>query len=239
MVLEDPFLRQRVRKVLSTLRGVLRFRFDRAPIADIDRFIEFISTRSAYVAQTSLFGYLKTRMGREYVKIFKDDEFLPSIEKAKWEIYAACLSDLSVHAAAVAAGHGRQQQEVAALARHCHERSVLATFDGEFARPMAEEVVADFARRSERTIWANVAIGEGAFSLSPVALVESSPVSDEFRELDREIVTNSIRLRWNDVRGQLRKRLDGQAIWREWERSASEAGASVQSPAGSPQAPAI
>ncbi len=238
MVLEESILRQRVHQVVSTLRGVLRFRFDRGPIADIDRFVEFVSTRSAYVAQTSLFGYLKTRMGREYVKIFKDDEFLPSIEKAKWEIYAACLSDLAVHAVAIA-GQGRPAGAVAGLARHCHERSVRATFAGEFAEAMIEDVIAEFVRRSERTIWANAAIGAGAFSLSPVALAESSPVSEEFRELDREIVTNSIRLRWNDVRGQLRKRLDGQSIWREWELSADGAGSTLQSPAGSPQAPAI
>ena len=63
-----------------------------------ENLIEFVHSRAAYVAQTSLYGYLKTRMGRQYVDIFKDEFFAPSLNKAKWELYFACLSDLTVYA---------------------------------------------------------------------------------------------------------------------------------------------
>ena len=65
-----------------------------------EKLIEFIHSRAAYVAQTSLYGYLKTRMGRQYVDIFKDEVFAPSLNKAKWELFFACLADLTVYAIA-------------------------------------------------------------------------------------------------------------------------------------------
>lgn len=44
-------------------------------------------------------------------------------------------------------------------------------------------------------------------------------VINEFKELDREIVTNSIRFRWRDVRETCRRRVDGDEIARDWENS--------------------
>ena len=204
-------------EIVSTLLRVLRIRFDKSPIARVPQLEEFVSTRAAYVAQTSLFGYLKTRMGREYVKIFNDDRFLPSIERAKWEIYAACLSDLSVYAASLVSERGGLERDgVISLARHLHSACVDDTFKGEFAESIRSETLSGFEGRSGSTIWANTAVGETAFSLSPAALADASPVSEEYRELDREIVMNSIRLRWGDVRNQLRKRLDGGSLCTEW-----------------------
>jgi hypothetical protein len=43
-------------------------------------------------------------------------------------------------------------------------------------------------------------------------LLRYAPIVDEFKELDREIVRNSIRFRWRDVRAQLRRRLRPEAF---------------------------
>ncbi len=205
------------RKILALVRKfqrIFQIRFDKAPLVTVDALVEFIHTRSAYVAQTSLYGYLKTRMGREYVTIFKDEKFAPSLNKAKWEIYAACLSDLTI--CAVANAGWRSAEQSAELAFHCYQRCVRTTFDGEIAEAIAEDAVARFAERIEGVVWANAAIGALAFSRSPEALADSSPVTDEYKKLDREIVMNSIRFRWIDVREQLNNRLDGEAIWQDW-----------------------
>lgn len=208
---------KQVYEFAAALSRVIRIRFDKSNLEEIPQLVEFVSTRSAYVAQTSLFGYLKTRMGREYVSIFKDDVFLPSIETAKWSVYAACLSDLTIYAVSLAAKqYGLQRDKAESLAMHLHQACVDSTFEGKTAESIRQQSVDEFRDRSSATIWANAAIGESAFSLSPAALADASPVSDEFKELDREIVMNSIRLRWNDVRSQLRKRLDGPAICSAW-----------------------
>ena len=153
-------------------------------------------------------------MGRSYVSIFKDERFAPSLNTAKWKIYAACLSDLTVYAVA-RAGTERPERS-SELALHCYRQCVQRTFQGPIAESIAPGALGAFETRCGIVIWANAAIGAGAFSTSPAALADSSPVSDEYKELDREIVMNSVRFRWNDVRDQLGKRLDGDAVWHNW-----------------------
>ncbi len=198
-------------------RRIYGIRFDKSTIQNVDTLVEFIQTRSAYVAQTSLYGYLKTRMGTRFRQIFEDDKFLPSINKAKWRTYGACLSDLTVFAAAIAgAGNRLSENEISDLARKCFEAAVEQTFDDAESGEARAEIVERFEARLEQTHWPNAAIGETAFTSSPKVLLESAPIADELKERDVEIVTNSIRFRWRDVREQLRKRIDRDAICAEW-----------------------
>lgn len=204
---------------ISNLRRVAGIRFDKSPIVTVEQLVEFIHTRSAYVAQTSLYGYLKTRMGRDYVSIFKDERFSPSLNAAKWQVFAACLSDLCVYSVAqIAKDGGLCRESSVELARYCYRSCVSATFVGEFAPQFIPGALEEFEARSDAIVWPNAAIGIAAFSCSPKALADSSPVSEEFRRLDRNIVENSVRFRWNDVRDQLRRRLDGTRIAASWER---------------------
>ena len=55
----------------------------------------FIQTKSAWVSQVTLYSYLKTRMGTRYVLHFDNDEFMSSVNLAKWNIYAVALQDLT------------------------------------------------------------------------------------------------------------------------------------------------
>ena len=194
-------------------RRIFRIRFDKSPIQNVDNLVVFIQTRSAYVGQTSLYGYLKTRMGTRYRQVFEDDKFLPSINKAKWRTYGACLSDLTVFAAALTGSENRlKTNEISDLARKCFEAAVQQTFVGPEADEIRAEIVESFEDRINRTHWPNAAIGENAFTSSPKVLLDSAPIADELKAQDVEIVTNSIRFRWRDVREQLRKRIDRQAI---------------------------
>jgi hypothetical protein len=198
-------------------RRVFGIRFDKSAIENIDGLDEFIQTRSAYVAQTSLFGYLKTRMGTRYREVFEDDKFLPSINAAKWHTYGACLSDLTVFAAAITGSEIRLgENEISGLAARCFEAAVQKTFDDAEAGEIRAEIVGRFEARIKQTHWPDAAIGENAFTTSPKALLESAPIADELKSQDVEIVTNSIRFRWRDVREQLRKRIDRDAICAEW-----------------------
>ena len=199
-------------------RRVFGIRFDKSEIQSVDILAQFIQTRSAYVAQTSLYGYLKTRMGTRFRQVFEDDKFLPSINKAKWRTYGACLSDLTVFAAAIAGSENRlKKNEISNLARRCFETAVEQTFDGAEADEVRAEIVESFEARVKRTHWADAAVGENAFTSSPEVLLDSAPIADELKEQDVEIVTNSIRYRWRDVREQLRKRIDRDAICAEWQ----------------------
>ena len=66
-------------------------------IKSLDELEDFIQTKSAWVSQVTLYGYLKTRMGTRYVLHFENDEFMKSVNLAKWNIYAVALQDLTFY----------------------------------------------------------------------------------------------------------------------------------------------
>ena len=55
----------------------------------------FIQERSAFVTQTTLYGYLKTRMGLKFTIMFSDEIFLQSVNKSKWNIYGEAVADMT------------------------------------------------------------------------------------------------------------------------------------------------
>ena len=64
-------------------------------ISNLDELENFIQTKSAWVTQVTLYGYLKTRMGTRYVLHFENDVFMGSVNLAKWNIYSVALQDLT------------------------------------------------------------------------------------------------------------------------------------------------
>ena len=60
--------------------------------------------------------------------------------------------------------------------------------------------------------WSAVPDDSTPFTESPEALMQWAPVVDEYKGLDREIVVNSVRFRWQDVRRDLRRHLNAKAV---------------------------
>ena len=214
-------------RVAALLPGPLKAlaeRFDRSPIDSVETLTHFVQTRSAYVAQTALYGYLKTRMGTRYRDLFQDEVFAGSIRLAAIRVFVSSLGDLTVFAVAVARERGELgADEAAALARGCFDEAMRRVLDGEDPGAIPMDMAADFHGRVEAVRWRDAAAGENAFAGSAADLVRFAPVIDEFKELDSEIVSNSIRFRWRDVRAQFRRRVDGPALCRAWRRAARAA----------------
>ena len=58
---------------------------------------KFIQQRSAHVTQTTLYGYLKTRIGVKYTAMVEDEVFSESINIAKWNIYMVAIADCTFY----------------------------------------------------------------------------------------------------------------------------------------------
>ena len=58
---------------------------------------KFIQQRSAHVTQTTLYGYLKTRIGVKYTAMVDDEVFSKSINIAKWNIYMIAIADCAFY----------------------------------------------------------------------------------------------------------------------------------------------
>lgn len=202
------------------LSEALRNRFIRGPIETVDGLIDFVQTRSSYIAQTSLFGYLKERMGTSYPKFFEDEVFVNSINAAKLRVYRACLSDLCIYAAAAVAHESSlSEAEVEQLSLHCFSSGLdYAEMD---ASTKAQAIEA-FQSRASGTNWPQAIIGGNAFSVSPVELVAAAPVIEDFKRLDSEIVVNSISFRWRDVKEQFGKRIRPEEVRQDFRRKAPQ-----------------
>lgn len=206
---------KRIPATLGTIAASLREQFARGfrrrpePIVDRAGLRRFLHTRSNYVAQYSLYGYLRTRTGVRFPELFNDEPFVRSINIAKWHIWLACLADLAAyagglvlqrtHAPASDVGELVSAAVDAILCEVGMPAEAGDEFPGHAARVRARIALCD---------WNSVADDESVFSESPVALVRYAPVTDELRQLDEEIVKNSVRFRWQEIRRELREHLD-------------------------------
>lgn len=185
----------------------------REPITDRAGLVYFLDTRASYMAQASLYGYLRTRAGQRYPELFDDDPFVVSINIAKWHIWLACLSDLTVYAGSrIVLQAPREIERAGQLVQSALEEILARTgtpdeADTEF--PAHAERVRE---RVARTDWLAVGDDEAAFTESPGALVRWAPIIDELKQLDEDIVRNSVRFRWQEVRRDFCADLDARAV---------------------------
>ena len=197
-------------------RGIValfRYRRRDGPIATIDEVRDFIATRAAFVAQKKLYGYLKTRMGTRFVSMFTDPVFVESINVAKMHVYAACLSDLTVFCVSRAlADSGLDAPQKEEVARACFRYGLDANAEMIVDAADVEAWLAAFDARLATVHWGNAAATGEVFEESPRALVKWAPIAPELKKYDAEIVRNSIRYAWNEVRVAYRKRLDAAAV---------------------------
>lgn len=185
----------------------------REPVDDPTALKRFLTTRASFMAQSSLYGYLKTRAGVRFPELFASDAFIGSINIAKWNIWVACLADLSVYAGGLVAGRtGAPQADVARLMDAVVTAVLDATGKPGDAGSEFPQLVDQLRERLRACDWASVQDNETPFSESPGALVRWAPVIDELKRLDEEIVRNSVRFRWQDVRRDLRRDLDADAL---------------------------
>ena len=198
--------------VLASYLGAKR-RARKRRVDDPAALEQFLDTRSSLVAQSTLYGYFRTRAGTRFPVLFDDDVFVVSLNHAKWQMWLACLSDLSVYsggllalrskAGPVAAGAAVRRAVDAIL-----ERTGTPDDSGPGFAAGAEAVRA----RLGRCDWSALADDESAFTESPEALVRHAPIMRELMALDEEIVRNSVRFRWQEIRRELRRMLDADAV---------------------------
>lgn len=199
------------REIMGSWKAVinaLSFRRDNAPIEDIADIERFVATRAAFVAQKTLYGYLKTRIGTRYPRIFDDEPFVQSINIAKYHVFAACLSDLAIFTVATAAIDQQiSDDRRCALAMRCFQNGLSDNDEDMPIEFQSDQAIATFTDRLEAMDWASKALHRNNFSESPAALLRWAPIADHLKEEDAEIVQNSIKFAWRDIREQFKQRL--------------------------------
>lgn len=183
-------------------------RLQSKPFDTIAELGEFLQTRSSYVAQTALYGYLKTRMGTKFRSLFEDELFGKTIQSAAANLFGTCLADLTLYTVARLVRDGglakADANKIAAQLYRTHLKIGLAEIDDP---AIAKDAQMRFNGRLKALKWDEAIDIYHCFAPSEADIIRFAPVSDNFKEQDKVIVGNSVRLRWNDIRAQLVKRL--------------------------------
>ena len=178
--------------------------------------IDFTEKQSAYVSQVTLFGYIKTRAGTSWPKLFEDDTYLISLRTARSHFFAACVADLSLFLAArLFTGARLSKDQAEFIAVHIAD-AVLMNHQQDDIDPSA---FADIAHRTRQRAavmaWEEAATTAMAFASSADAFMKWAPVVDEFKALDEEIMRNSLHLRWIGIRRDVKETLNSEAVLEE------------------------
>ena len=154
---------------------------------------KFIQQRSAHVAQTTLYGYLKTRIGVKYTAMVEDEVFSKSINIAKWNIYMVAIADCAFYTFSYLISEKNLKEN------DCKE-IYLDIIEKEKANGLSDEIhlkaKQEFLNRYEKIDFHKY-YSDNPFKESCIALYNWAPIADELKILDKEIVLNSMRLKWN------------------------------------------
>ena len=184
--------------LFALFKGIL----PKKKIKNIEDLSLFIQKQSAWVSQVTLYNYLKTRMGTKWVLHFDDEVFLASINKAKWNIYAISIQDLTFYSLSyLNVFHNYQDMD---KANEIYDEIL----NKETENGMPEEIIFQakekFTERLEKIDW-NTYYKSWPFNESALTLYKWAPVAEELKTLDRKIVLNSMILKWDNIRDEFAK----------------------------------
>ncbi len=171
-------------------------------ITNIFELKNFIQRKSAWVAQETLYGYLKTRMGAKYVLMFEDEVFLGSINKAKWNIYAIALQDLIFYCLSYLKNNSNFDEIL--KANDIYQEILSDEANNEMPNDIIELSKKKFNERLKKIEWNNY-YNSLPFNESALALYEWSPIAEELKSLDRKIVLNSMILKWDNIKKEFKE----------------------------------
>ena len=173
-------------------------------ISNLEELKDFIQSKSAWVTQVTLYGYLKTRMGTRYVLHFENDEFMKSVNLAKWNIYSVALQDLTFFSFSYLKANLNYQ-------RLDNAKEVFSKIlDNESINKMPLEIIEEakknFNERLQKINW-DTYYNDLPFNPSALSLYKWAPIADELKTLDRKIVLNSVILKWDIIKKEFVERV--------------------------------
>ena len=184
--------------LFALFKGIL----PKKKIKNIEDLTLFIQTKSAWVSQVTLYNYLKTRMGTKWVLHFDDEVFLGSINKAKWNIYAISLQDLTFYSLSyLNVFHNYQDMD---KANEIYDEILTK----ETKNGMPKEIIVlakeKFIERLKKIDWSTY-YKSWPFNESALTLYKWAPIAEELKTLDRKIVLNSMILKWDNIKDEFAK----------------------------------
>jgi hypothetical protein len=196
-----------LKNIIDTLQDVRNYVFPIKKITNKFRSINskedlknFIQERSAHVTQTTLYGYIKTRIGSRYAMMFEDEVFLKSINLAKWNIYMAALTDCTFYVFSYLI-------DKKSLKQNDSLEIFMEILGNEksngLENKLFEDTKLEFNQKLREIDWKTYH-QTNPFRNSGLSLLKWSPIAENLKIFDKEIVLNSIKLKWNLVENEFK-----------------------------------
>ena len=208
----NPILSKRNWQVLGNYVGIGNRRKIHS-LMDIESLSYFLFSRASHVAQTSLYGYLRTRAGTRFPELFENPDILKSINIAKWHVWVACVSDLAIFIGQLAKQAGIDEAKIVQLLSEALNHVFEEAGTPDEAGDGFIDSINKACQRIDNFSYSETLVDDDIFSQSPEALFYWSPIADELKERDENIVRNSVRFRWIEVRRSCRKLIDFEALF--------------------------
>ena len=177
------------------------------PVTTRQELVNFIDSRAAYVSQVTLYTYVKARAGTQYPKLFENADFLTSLRIARWHIYGAAVCDLTLFSAAQLYVHAEFSAEKAKDFANSILDDILPDYpQDDIDNSHFVEMCLRGKQRAAMGNWDSIATGPAAFQSSSDAVFRWAPIADELKTLDRQIVLNSVILKWDIIKKELGER---------------------------------
>ena len=136
-------------------------------------------------------------MGTRYVLHFENDQFMSSVNLAKWNIYSVALQDLTFFIFSYLKVNFNYQDT------HHAKEIFYKILDDEISNKMPlniiDETKTNFNEKLENINW-EIYYKDLPFNLSALSLYKWAPIAEELKILDRKIVLNSMILKWDIIK---------------------------------------
>ena len=174
-------------------------------INSLDELESFIQSKSAWVSQVTLYGYLKTRMGTRYVLHFENDVFMSSVNLAKWNIYSVALQDLTLYIFSYLNSNFNYND--LDKAKEIFNKILDDEISNKMPLNIIKKAKEDFNNRLKNINW-EIYFKDLPFNPSALSLYKWAPIAEDLKTLDRKIVLNSVILKWDTVKKEFQERIN-------------------------------
>ena len=166
-------------------------------ITNFDDLRNFISNKSAYVSQFTLYGYLRTRMGGiNFYKSLNDVPFGTSVNIARWNIFLVSVQDLLLFTFSYI--YNKQDRNIITYANSFFKKILEEQQPFGLEIELKNKSIKEFDERIKKVNW-HMRYKQKPFEKSCEALFTWAPIADQLKDLDKEIVINSMDVQWQNI----------------------------------------
>lgn len=180
--------------------------FHSKKISNNKELTQYVKKESAKVTQQTLYEYVRNRMGTLYVKMHDDQKFIESLNIATWNIYTIALQDLTLFSHSVI--ENSYNKDFSNLELENFYKTILdSEIENGLKQELLDEKIKEFHLRLQ-SVHLRSFFQNKPFKESSLALYYWAPIADELKKDDRNIVLNSIHLKWKNIEKEFPKLLN-------------------------------